>query len=181
MTEDPLETDWPRRCCECDERNVVKSDEPRTFTYGTGDDKADITVTVPLYTCKDCGCKFYDHEATEIEHNAVCKHLGMLNPAEIKQLRTSNSLSILEFARTLSVSSLEVEKWERGALIQKKEQDQLMRLIKSTDIFGRLFKRIIDLEINQGKGVCMRCADITEQLLCGKCICHVYKTEKAES
>ena len=54
--------------------------QPHTFRYGRGNDAADITTRVPVRRCVRCDIQFLDHEAEQLEEDALCRHFGVLAP-----------------------------------------------------------------------------------------------------
>ena len=114
-------------------------DDP--FTYGVGEDAVQLTVTVPLRTCGHCGYQFLDDAAEDLRQEAVCRHLGVLTPAEIVALRDRYDLSRAEFARITRFGEATLGRWERGALVQNAANDQLLYLLTFPENLRRLRER----------------------------------------
>lgn len=67
--------------------------ERQRFPYGEGTEAVELEVLVPVRTCSECGFEYLDDSAEEIRHEAVCRHLGVLTPHEIQQLRKAYGFS----------------------------------------------------------------------------------------
>ena len=61
------------------------------FIYGIGEDACEISVRVPMFCCNECDLQFLGSLGAELKHEAVCRHLGILSPKEIRSLRTDQS------------------------------------------------------------------------------------------
>jgi putative zinc finger/helix-turn-helix YgiT family protein len=119
----------PLRCPNCERENVETSIERETFAYGEGDSAPQVTADVPVRTCRDCGFQFTDGEAEEARHDAVCRHLGVLTPKEVLDLRKRYNMSRAEFAELTRLGEASLARWENGQLIQNPANDQLLFLL----------------------------------------------------
>src|SRR5215469_10222668 len=88
-----------RECDECGACAVRLSWKDESFVYGTGAEAVQLTVRVPVWTCDECGFAYTEGEAEEIRHEAICWHLGMLTPAEIRRVREHFGLTQAQFAQ----------------------------------------------------------------------------------
>lgn len=75
------------RCEVCEANAVTVRDHEEKFVYGSGHDRVLLSAVVPVYECGQCGEMYTGHEAEELRHEAVCRHLGRLTPREIKMTR----------------------------------------------------------------------------------------------
>jgi putative zinc finger/helix-turn-helix YgiT family protein len=116
-------------CGNCGSRKLKRSVEPQSFTYGVGDDAVSLTARVPVFTCQSCGEAFTKGEAEELRHEAVCRHLGVLTPREIRQLRRRRGWTQVDLARHMRCGAASIKRWELGALIQNPSNDLLLRLL----------------------------------------------------
>jgi len=99
-----------------------------TFHYGV-DDSVAITVTMPLWVCERCDSAFMDWRGEKIEHDAICRHLGLLTPAEIRGIRERYGLTQAELARLMGFGERSIKRWEKGGLFQNASADRFLRLI----------------------------------------------------
>ena len=124
-------------CFECDEPTVIKWCEHR-FTYGSGEGAADLTVEIPVRICTSCGFEFLEHEAETLKHEAICTHLDVLTPKEIRGIRKIHGMSRAEFAKATGLGEATLNRWENALLIQNTANDRYLRLLASPDNMQRL-------------------------------------------
>jgi putative zinc finger/helix-turn-helix YgiT family protein len=117
------------RCPNCESNNVNTTVERETFFYGEGSAATQLTADVPVRTCTNCGFQFTDGEAEEARHDAVCRHLRVLTPKEILELRKRYNMSRAEFAELTRLGEASLARWENGQLIQNAANDQLLFLL----------------------------------------------------
>ena len=104
-------------CPECGSSKVKTSEEYHNFTYGRDEHRADLRVKVPVRTCNECLASFIDHVAEQICHDAVCQHLGVMTPSQIKGLRKLYDLTQAQFREITRLGEATLSRWERGLLI----------------------------------------------------------------
>jgi putative zinc finger/helix-turn-helix YgiT family protein len=126
-----------RDCPECGVHAVRLEHKAHSFKFGT-DEPVELTATLPIWTCEACGYGYTDGLGEEIEHAAICRHLGLLTPDEIRGLRNKLGLSRPEFARLTRFGEKSIKRWETGALIQSASADRFLRLINDPFVFERL-------------------------------------------
>ena len=102
-----------------------------TFRYGDGDSAVDLAVVLPVRRCGPCDFEFLDFEAEQIKHEALCRHLRVLTPREIRAIRERNGLSRAAFARLTGLGAATVARWEAGTLIQTLGNDRYLRVLAS--------------------------------------------------
>ena len=118
-------------CFECDEPAGTDWHQ-HTFTYGSGDGAVELTVKIPVRTCRSCGFEFLDHEAETLKHEAVCVHLGVLSPKAIRGIRgMHDNMSRAAFSRMTGLGQATLNRWENGILIQNRANDRYLRLLAS--------------------------------------------------
>ena len=98
-----------------------------TFTYGVGPDAAELSVTLPIHVCPSCGFECLDDEAETLKHEAVCAHLGVLPPGEIRSIRRMHGMSRAAFSKMVGVDEADLVRWEEGILIQSAAHDRRLR------------------------------------------------------
>jgi putative zinc finger/helix-turn-helix YgiT family protein len=121
-----------RRVCDCCGAHAVwMSYATEHFNYKTEQDKVvELSVQVPVWTCRACGERYTDHRGEEIRHARVCEFLGRLTPAEIRELREGIGYTQSQWADLTGFGVASVKRWESGALIQGLAQDRYMRLLR---------------------------------------------------
>ena len=126
-----------RPCAECGS-SVATSWHSHTFKYGSGASAADLTVRVPIRRCDDCDFDYLDDEAERIMHEAVCHHLGVLTPSEVRGIREYHGLSRAAFAKITGIGEASLGRWENGIKVQTPANDRYLRLLAQPGILGLL-------------------------------------------
>jgi putative zinc finger/helix-turn-helix YgiT family protein len=128
----------PRECDQCGRATVKKTVQEQKFPYGAGPAQVILGASVPVWGCEACGDQYTDHEAEEIRHEVICRHLHRLTPAELRNLRETYGLSQDEWAAVTGFGSASVKRWETGALIQNEAADRYLRLLADPRVFAKL-------------------------------------------
>lgn len=115
------------------------------FIYGVGDEAVELSADIPVHSCAKCGISFTGTDAERIEHEAVCRHLGVLAPKQIRGIRKQYGLSRAAFARLTGFGRASLARWERGELIQNTSNDRYLRLLMDPEVLRRL-KSLTGLE-----------------------------------
>jgi putative zinc finger/helix-turn-helix YgiT family protein len=116
-------------CPDCGGKKVSSSMQEHKFTYGVGDTAVELSASVPVRKCDECGFCFLDSEADDICHEVVCKHLGLMTPKQIKDLRELHKLSQSQFATLTGLGEATLSRWERGINIQNEAYDNYLYLL----------------------------------------------------
>jgi putative zinc finger/helix-turn-helix YgiT family protein len=116
-------------CPDCGSSKIETSEENHSFTYGHAEDKADLIVKVPVRACSDCGASFLDRVAEDLCHDAVCQHLGVMTPSQIKGLRKLYNLTQAQFRDITKLGEATLSRWERGLVIQNQAYDNYLYLL----------------------------------------------------
>jgi putative zinc finger/helix-turn-helix YgiT family protein len=127
-----------QHCPECGDGAVSRRIERQLFPYGEGAEAVELTVLVPVWKCSECGFEFLDESAEAIRHEAVCRHLGVLTPNDIRQMREEYGYSRAEFSRLTRLGEATLNRWENGILIQNQAYDQYLRLLRFPENVRRL-------------------------------------------
>ena len=108
------------------------------FIYGAGAGAVELSADVPVHTCARCAFSYTGHEAEIARHEAVCHHLRVLTPAEIRGLRERYDMSRAAFARLTGLGEATLARWERGQVIQNTSNDRYLRLLEDPGVVRRL-------------------------------------------
>lgn len=119
-------------CPMCDGTEVKTSYETHKFDYGAGDDSTELTATIPIRQCVPCEYEFIDYNGEEILHDTVCKHLGVLTPSEIRNIRKGMHMSRSQFSQFSGLGEASLNRWENGKCIQSLANDKYLRLLGKT-------------------------------------------------
>jgi putative zinc finger/helix-turn-helix YgiT family protein len=128
-------------CPTCDSPNVGTEYVEQSFKYGVGDDAEDIGCTVPLRVCRSCGTQFIDEEGERARHEAVCRHLGLMTPAEVQAVRDRYAATQAEFSELTGIGEASLSRWENGSSLQSKAYDNFLYLLTSGENYRRLMDR----------------------------------------
>jgi putative zinc finger/helix-turn-helix YgiT family protein len=133
MIDDDAREGWaePRSCALCGAAAAKRSIEEQKFRYGSEADAVELSALVPVWTCGECGFAFTDGEAEEARHEAVCRHFGLLTPAEILGVRQAHRMSQAEFAKATGFGIASIKRWENGLSLQNPAADRMLRLLRS--------------------------------------------------
>lgn len=124
-------------CPVCEAGQMVAQWEKTTFEYGAGQNIATLSAYVPIHKCTECGYEYLAEDAMRIRHEEVCRHLGVLTPREIKEVRIRLGMSREAFAGLTGIGSASLARWEAGSLIQNKSHDNLIRFCAYQDNINR--------------------------------------------
>src|SRR4051812_18028822 len=89
------------------------------FPYEADGKKVTVVAeNVPVQVCDNCGEKLSGPEAARIRHEAICRALRLLAPAEILAIRERLGLSQEQFAQLTGIGKATISRWECGRLLQ---------------------------------------------------------------
>ena len=125
-------------CPLCDREGVVTSWKDHTFSYGSGESEVELTVSVPVRRCGTCEFEYLDESAERLKHDAVCNHLGVLSPIEIRRIREDHGMTRARFAQMTGLGEASLNRWENGLTIQTHANDRYLRLLADPEIMRRL-------------------------------------------
>jgi DNA-binding transcriptional regulator YiaG len=130
-------------CPNCGSQSVATRKVVDRFTYGTGADAVQLEAEVPFHRCAECAFEYTDAEAEDRHHEAVCRHLNVLFPEEIRELRDSYDMTRAEFAQATRIGEASLGRWETGQLIQNPANDNYLYLLNFRDNWERLKARFM--------------------------------------
>ncbi|GIW90669.1 MAG: hypothetical protein KatS3mg109_1101 [Pirellulaceae bacterium] len=143
MSEDREKTAAGRgeACAYCGSSRTVTRYITEQFPYGVGSQQVTLSATVPVVRCEECGGEFSGPEAEAARHEAVCRHLGLMSPRQIRALRARYGMSRREFAELTGIGQASLARWERGSLLQNAAMDRLLYLLEYAENVDRLRSR----------------------------------------
>ncbi len=144
--------DGKELCMECGGARLIERVREQSFAYGPRGDQAMLTASMPVVTCEDCGYEYFDERGEAARHAAVCKHLGVQTPEEVRMTREQTGLSRAEFCELTGFGSASLQRWESGMVVPNASSDRLIFLLRCPDNVERLRKRVgaIDQEAPSG-------------------------------
>lgn len=132
------ETAFDYECPQCGEGSVTTQLIHDSFEYGTGESSVTLQVDLPVRKCLSCGLQYIDHEGEQIRHEAVCRHLGLLSPAEISRIREVYGMSRAAFSDLTGLGEATLSRWENGGVIQNLANDRYLRLLSLPGVIASL-------------------------------------------
>ncbi len=141
-----LRTARPDPACPiCGDTGITTSWNHHSFDYGTGDSTVELTVSVPVHRCYACEFEYLDEAAERLKHEAVCRHLGVLPPADIRRIRENLRMTRAQFAQVTGLGEASLNRWENGLTVQTHANDRYLRLLACPGIIRRL-QELVDIE-----------------------------------
>src|SRR5207302_1310425 len=132
-----------RRCPSCGYQPLEARQIRDEFEYGPDDERITIVAeAVPVLACPACGEILYGPEAAGVRHQAVCRALHLLSPAEIKALRERLGPDQEDFAWLTGIGVATLSRWERGRLLQTRALDRYLRLLDALPQAARFLKTL---------------------------------------
>ena len=123
------ETQHEPSCGVCGDARVTTEWVEHTFTYGIGQSAAELTARVPVHSCAACEFEYLDEVGERLKHEAVCRHLSVLPPAEIRRIRKSHDMTRAQFSEVTGLGEASLNRWENGINIQTHANDRYLRLL----------------------------------------------------
>jgi len=126
------------RCYLCDNA-ADRVQEPREITRGT----RKATIDDDFYRCSSCGEEFYDGVMAEERNRKTAEALrsedGLLQPGEVRAIRTAYGLSQAGLEKLIGAGEKTVIRWERGSTAQNATADTLLRVLRDhPEVVARL-------------------------------------------
>lgn len=111
------------------------------FKYGIGSDAADLEARVPFRRCPTCDFEYTDAAGEDLRHEAICRHLNRMIPADVAEVRKRYRLRREEFAAKTRLGEASLARWESGQLIQNAAYDNYLYLLTFEENMRRLEER----------------------------------------
>ena len=127
-------------CPLCGREGVSTSCKDHTFSYGSGKSEVELTVNVPVRRCDACEFEYLDESSERLKHDAICCHLGVLSPTEIRLLREGHRMTRARFAQVTGLGEASLNRWENGLNIQTYAYDRYLRLLSHPEIMDKLME-----------------------------------------
>jgi DNA-binding transcriptional regulator YiaG len=128
--ENPTETD--ARCPTCNVGRLCRQTITDRFEYEADGEKVTVVANgVPVRVCDNPsgGEGLSGPEAARIWHEAICRALRLLTPAEIQGNWKKLGLSEQQFAELTGIGTATLSRWGRGRLLQNRAMDNYLRLV----------------------------------------------------
>lgn len=126
-------------CAVCGSSKVTTKWLKDRFEYGSGDTAVYLEVEIPVHSCVECSFEFTDQSADLLQHEAICRHLRLLTPLEVRAVR--QNMSRAEFSRQTGIGEASLNRWEKGTHFQNVAMDNFLYLLRSNRNLESLRKR----------------------------------------
>jgi putative zinc finger/helix-turn-helix YgiT family protein len=128
-------------CLECGSSRLKEEVKEQMFPFGPPAAQSILTASMPVFTCQDCGYEFIDERGESARHDAVCRHIGVQTPDEIRRVREATGLGRAEFCRIGGFGIASLQRWESGEVVPNASSDRLIYLLQYGDNLKRLRAR----------------------------------------
>lgn len=140
---------FDQECPQCGKDSITTRWILDSFKYGTGDSAVTLQVDLPVRSCHLCDLQFLDHEGESLRHEAVCRHLGILSPAEVLGIRKVYGMTRSAFAEITGLGEATLSRWENGAVIQNLANDRYLRLLSLPGVMASLKEQYTSKYVSQ--------------------------------
>ena len=130
-------------CPSCDSGRIRTEWTDHRFNYGLEPEPIELRCKLPLRICEACGNQFMDHVGETLRHETVCRHLGVMTPREIQDLREKYGATQAQFSQLTGFGEASLSRWETGASIQSKTFDNYLFLLTVPENVQRLRSRTL--------------------------------------
>jgi putative zinc finger/helix-turn-helix YgiT family protein len=131
------------KCPECGQGQLLSLTRTEEFDFDFGEEKVKVRAeNVPVEKCDKCGAVMSGPAAAKVRHEAICRAVGLLTPAEIKAIRERLGSTQAEFARLTGIGEATVSRWERGRVLPNRAMDRYLRLLDAYPEAVRALRRI---------------------------------------
>ena len=130
----PREVQMDIACPLCGDDGIKTSWHRHAFSYGSGGSAVELTANVPVRRCDACEFEYLDEAAERLKHEAVCNHLGVLSPGEIRRIREDHRMTRTRFAQVTGLGEASLNRWENGLTVQTHANDRYLRLLAHPEI-----------------------------------------------
>jgi putative zinc finger/helix-turn-helix YgiT family protein len=130
MTASGTEARKSSRCPVCGRADLEPRTRTERFTYEDGPRLVEVVAeNVPVLVCPACGETYSGPAAWSIRDEAIRRALGLLTPAQLRELRAGLRLALAELAAMVGVDEQTLTEWEAGRAIPTRTADRLLRLV----------------------------------------------------
>jgi putative zinc finger/helix-turn-helix YgiT family protein len=133
------------KCPECGNGHMVPftRDEERDYDLGDGETIKISMKDVPLERCDSCGLIAHGPAAAKVEHEAICRAVGLLTPSEIKAIREKFGWSQQYLADLTGLGVATISRCERGRLVANQSTNKILQAIRDCPQFRDYLERLL--------------------------------------
>lgn len=157
------------KCGICGSGDLTSRKEIDEFEYGIKENSVTLQTSVDVYHCEDCQFDFTGPSAELARHEAVCRHLDVMTPSEVKDIRGKYCMSRASFALLTGLGEASIGRWEAGSHIQNRGYDNFLFLLRFEENLERINARSDSFAVEDDSMVEsapgeFRCLELTEQM-----------------
>jgi putative zinc finger/helix-turn-helix YgiT family protein len=132
------------QCPACGEGQLHSLSRTEEFEFDLGDETVKVRAeNVPIKKCDKCGEETSGPAAAKVRHEAICRAVGLLTPAEIKALRERFGWSQQYLADLTDIGVATISRWERGRLLQNRSNNKVLEAIRDCPPFREYLERLL--------------------------------------
>ena len=117
--------------CECCEAGRLVT-EYRSDSFEHEGETGTVAIKanrVPFEVCNSCKSTFVTRDTLRARHEALCRQLGLITPAETLQIREHHGLNRARFAKITRFGEASLFRWERGRSLPNQSNSNYMKLL----------------------------------------------------
>ncbi len=120
---------FPWQCRQCQQESVVPTriDYPAKVNYD-GRLVTFVAKGIEIPICQNCGDKRFTLEVDDQINAALCVHLGLLTPEQIREGIERLGLTQKEVAERLGIAEATLSRWVNKVVIQSRAMDNYLRV-----------------------------------------------------
>ena len=114
------------------------------FDFDLGGETVKIRAeNVPLEKCDQCGEVMSGPAAAKVQHEAICRAIGLMTPSDIKTLREGFGWSQQYLADLTDFGIATVSRWERGRLLQNRSANKVLLALRDCQAFRAYLEELV--------------------------------------
>ncbi len=120
---------FPWRCRQCQQVKVIPTriDYPAEVNYD-GRLVSFVAKAIEIPICENCGDKRFTIDVDDQINAALCAHLGLLTPDQIREGIERLGLTQKEVAERLGIAEATISRWVNKYVIQSRAMDNFLRV-----------------------------------------------------
>jgi len=132
------------KCPECGQGQLFSFTRTEEFDFDLGDETVKVRAeNVPVKKCDNCGEVMTGPAAAKVQHEAICRAVGLLTPSEIKAIRDRFGWSQHYLADLTDFGVATISRWERGRLLQNRSNNKVLQALRDCAAFRDYLKGLL--------------------------------------
>ena len=119
------------RCSLCGHQPLFSTTITEDFDFNFEEEVVKVHVeNIPVRKCEGCGETYSGPDAARMEHEVICRTLGLLRPDEIRTIREGLGWTQQKLADLTGFGIASVSRWEQGRLVQNRSCDRFLQALR---------------------------------------------------